>query len=86
MESNSRKLLTRMIHAGTGEGPADLVIRNVRLLDVISRSISETDVAIVADRIVGTHARYDGVESIKVVDVLRFQALSTVTCTWRRPL
>jgi len=60
----SAELLTRMIKAGAGEVPADRVIRNVRLLDVITGAISETDIAIVGDRIVGTLARYEGREVI----------------------
>ena len=60
----SPELLTRMIKAGTGEQPADLVIKNVRLLDVITGAIVTTDIAIVDDRIVGTHASYDGKEEI----------------------
>jgi len=56
----SAEILPRMIKAGAGEEPADLVVRNVRLLDVITGAITETDIAIVADRIVGTHARYEG--------------------------
>lgn len=49
-----------MIKAGSGAEPADLVIRNARLLDLISGTITETDIAIVGDRIVGTHGRYEG--------------------------
>lgn len=52
--------LTRMIMAGQGREPADLVIRNVGLLDVITGAVTTTDIAIVADRIVGTHAAYEG--------------------------
>lgn len=52
--------LGRMIRAGRGTEPADLVIRNVQLLDVITGQLTETDIAIVGDRIVGTHARYQG--------------------------
>ena len=52
--------LTRMIMAGQGKEPADIVIMNTRLLDVITGSVTETDIAIVEDRIVGTHAVYDG--------------------------
>jgi adenine deaminase len=51
--------LTRMIKAGAGAEPADLVVKNVRMLDVITGAITPTDIAIVGDRIVGTHARYD---------------------------
>ena len=49
-----------MIKAGAGEVPADVVIKNVRLLDVISGSVIHTDIAIVADRIVGTYGYYNG--------------------------
>jgi adenine deaminase len=49
-----------MIKAGAGEVPADVVIKNVRLLDVISGSVTHTDIAIVADRVVGTYGYYNG--------------------------
>ena len=49
-----------MIRAGIGEVEADLVIKNVNMLDIVTGAVTETDIAIVADRIVGTHARYDG--------------------------
>ena len=39
------ELLTRMIKAGAGEVPADLVIKNVRLLDVISACADQGDTA-----------------------------------------
>jgi adenine deaminase len=52
--------LTRMIMAGQGKEPADLVIKNVRLLDVITGMVTQTDIAIVADRVVGTQAHYEG--------------------------
>ena len=60
----SHDLLTRMIKAGAGVIQADLVIRNVRMLDVITGAVTETDIAIVGDRIVGTHAHYQGNEVI----------------------
>ncbi len=52
--------LTRMIMAGQGKAKADLVITNIGLLDVITGAVTTTDIAIVGDRIVGTHARYEG--------------------------
>jgi adenine deaminase len=58
--SISAEQLTRMIKAGAGEVPADVVIKNVRLLDVISGGVTHTDIAIVGDRIVGTHGYYHG--------------------------
>jgi adenine deaminase len=56
--------LARMIRAGQGAEAADVVIRDVRLLDVVTGAVTETDVAIVADRIVGTQARYRGAREI----------------------
>ncbi|MET3924411.1 adenine deaminase [Devosia sp. 2618] len=56
--------LTRMIMAGQGKEPADLVIKNIKLLDVITGAVTETDIAIVDDRIVGTHATYEGKTTI----------------------
>ncbi len=52
--------LTRMIMAGQGKVEADLVVKNVRLLDVITGAVTLTDIAVVDDRIVGTHAQYQG--------------------------
>ncbi len=60
MPAPDRETLVRMIAAGRGLEPADLVIKNVGLLDVITGAVTETDIAIVADRIVGTHAEYEG--------------------------
>ena len=53
-------ILTNMIMAGKGAIKADLVIKNVQLLDVITGEINKTDIAIVNDRIVGTHENYHG--------------------------
>ena len=57
MVAPSSETLVRMIRAGRGLEPADLVIRDVRRLDVITGDITETDIAVVADRIVGTHGQ-----------------------------
>lgn len=54
------KQLSRAILAGQGKAPADLVIKHVQMLDVITGQVSATDIAIVDDRIVGTHAEYHG--------------------------
>ena len=62
MTSSSQ--LARMILVGQGKAPADLVIKNVQLLDVITGAGTPTDIAIVADRIVGTLAQYDGLQTI----------------------
>ena len=65
MIAPSSETLIRMIRAGRGLEPADLVIRDVRRLDVITGEITSTDIAIVADRIVGTHGSYDGAQVIE---------------------
>jgi len=52
--------LARLIAQGRGAEPADLVIKNVRLLDLVSGDITQTDIAIGGDRIVGTYAGYSG--------------------------
>ena len=56
--------LARMIRAGRGLDPADLVIKNVKRLDIVTGEITQTDIAIVADRIVGTHGTYEGKSEI----------------------
>ncbi len=56
--------LRRMIAAGRGTEKADLVIKNIGLLDVISGAVTTTDIAIVGDRIVGTHETYEGAQHI----------------------
>lgn len=55
-----KKTLARMIRAGAGHEAADVVIKNVRLLDIMTGEIATSDVAIVANRIVGTHSNYEG--------------------------
>jgi adenine deaminase len=54
-----------MIKAGAGEIPADVVVKNVRMLDVITGAVTHTDIAIVGDRIVGTHGYYNGARLIE---------------------
>lgn len=56
--------LARAIAAGAGRAPADLVVKGVRVLDVVTGAVTETDVAMVGDRIVGTHGRYEGAATI----------------------
>jgi adenine deaminase len=55
-----RAFLARCIAAGRGREPADLIIGDVGVLDVITGAVTQSDVAIVGERIVGTHARYEG--------------------------
>ena len=63
-DSETRGFLSRAIAAGAGRAPADLVVRNVDLLDVITGAVTKSDVAVVGDRIVGTYAHYVGKREI----------------------
>jgi adenine deaminase len=61
---DGKDFLARAIRQGKGGEPADLVIRNVGLLDILSGAVTETDIAICGDRIVGTYERYGGTREI----------------------
>ncbi len=52
--------LARRIAQGAGREPADLVIRDVRLLDLVTGALLPSDIAICGERIVGTLERYEG--------------------------
>ncbi|MCB1487856.1 MAG: adenine deaminase [Bauldia sp.] len=56
--------LERAIAQGRGTTPADLVIKGVGLLDIISGGVTTTDIAICGDRIVGTYEDYSGAREI----------------------
>jgi adenine deaminase len=56
----SAKTLARRIAQGRGDEPADLVIRGARLFDLVTGDLTETDIALCGDTIVGTHGRYEG--------------------------
>ena len=45
---------------GAGTEPADAVIRNVRLFDLVTGDLTETDIAICGDTIVATYGRFEG--------------------------
>lgn len=53
-------MLASRIAQGAGRERADLVIRDVRLLDVVTGAVTPTDIAVCGDIIVGTEDRYDG--------------------------
>jgi adenine deaminase len=57
---DQKAFLARAIAQGRGTEPADLAIRNVGLLDIVSGAIATGDIAICGDRIVGTHQSYSG--------------------------
>lgn len=52
--------LARAIAQGRGKVPADVVIKGVGLLDIVSGGVTTTDIAISGDRIVGTYETYSG--------------------------
>ncbi|WP_421724201.1 adenine deaminase [Bauldia sp.] len=52
--------LARAIAQGRGAEPADLVIKDVGLLDIVSGDVTTTDIAMCGDRIVGTYETYNG--------------------------
>ncbi|GBR45086.1 adenine deaminase [Gluconobacter roseus] len=59
-----QKTIMRRVAQGQGHEPADLVIKNVRLFDLVTGDLIPTDIAICGDRIVGTYGEYEGVETI----------------------
>jgi len=60
MKLDVQEFLGKAIACGAGQEPADLVLKNTRLFNVVTGSITETDIAIVGDRIVGTYGTYVG--------------------------
>jgi adenine deaminase len=56
--------LARMISQGHGREAADLVIKNATLFDLITGTLTPSDIAICGDRIVGTHGDYSGKRQI----------------------
>lgn len=60
MENPNASTLARRIAQGKGSMPADLVIRDVRLFDLVTGTLTRTDIAICGDTIVGTYGRYRG--------------------------
>jgi adenine deaminase len=61
---DNRQFLAPAIAQGRGTSPADLVIKQVGLLDIISGGVTTTDIAICGDRIVGTYDEYSGSREI----------------------
>lgn len=56
--------ITEIVSAARGDGPVDLVLRNARVVNVFSREVYPTDVAITQSRIVGLGLGYEGREEI----------------------
>ncbi|WP_428029083.1 adenine deaminase [Ancylobacter sp.] len=64
MATQSPAEIARFVEAGRGTAPADLVIRGVQMLDVITGALTLTDIAMVGNRIVGTYGTYEGAQMI----------------------
>ncbi|PWS36063.1 adenine deaminase [Falsiroseomonas bella] len=58
------------IEQGRGATPADLVLKGGRVFDLVTGALTQTDVAICADRIVGTHGTYHGRQEIDVAGLV----------------
>lgn len=56
--------LAARISQGRGHAPADLVVKNARLFDLVTGALTPTDIAICGDTIVGTYGEYRGVEEV----------------------
>lgn len=54
------RTLLATIEAAQGKRMADLVVKNVRILDLVSEKVIEGDIAVVGKQIVGTGAIYHG--------------------------
>jgi adenine deaminase len=64
MKDARKAALGRRIDQALGRDRADRVIKNARLLNVITGELADGDIAICGDRIVGTYESYDGVDVI----------------------
>jgi adenine deaminase len=64
MPAPDRAILERRIRQGLGDEPADRVIGDVRLFDLVTGDLIDTDIAICGDTIVGTYGRFEGRERI----------------------
>ena len=59
-----RQILERRIDQALGRAPADLVVRNARILDLVTGALTHGDIAICGDIIVGTQDSYRGAREI----------------------
>ncbi len=58
--------LKQLIETATGERKADIVIKNAKLVNVLSEEIYQTDIAITQDQIVGLGTDYKGKQELDV--------------------
>ena len=59
-----RQVLERRIDQALGRTPADLVVRNARIFDLVTGALHAGDIAICGETIVGTRDEYRGAEEI----------------------
>src|SRR5271168_297621 len=59
-----RDVLERQIDQALGRLPADLVVRNARILNLVTGELQSGDIAVCGSLIVGTFDSYRGVEEI----------------------
>jgi adenine deaminase len=59
-----REILERQIDQALGRQPADLVIRNTRILNLVTGELEAGDIAVCGSTIVGTLNTYRGVEEV----------------------
>ena len=64
--SDAVAFLSRAIEQGQGLAKADVVLKRGRIFDLVGGDLVASDVAICADRIVGTLGEYSGVREIDV--------------------
>lgn len=60
-----QEAIARRIRQGQGATPADCVIRDVRLLDLVTGELIPTDIALCGETIVGTYGTYEGATVIE---------------------
>ncbi|MCJ7738390.1 MAG: amidohydrolase family protein, partial [Anaerolineae bacterium] len=60
--------LIRFLSIARGDEPADVVLRNGRVVNVYTGEIIKTDIALTGDTIVGLGSEYRGVEEVDLGD------------------
>lgn len=60
----TRRGLERRIDQALGDSRADLVVRNARILDIVTGDVTAGDIAICGETIVGTYETYSGLREI----------------------
>ena len=58
------RTLAARIAQGRGAAPAGLVVKDVRLLDLVIGALVPTDIAVCGDTVVGTYGEYRGAREI----------------------